>query len=120
MITLSSGMPDHIVAAEASGKVTGEDYEQVLLPAIEAASKGDDKARLLYVLGADFDGYEAEAAMDDARLGLHHWTDFEKIALVTDHEGYRVTARALGFLMPGEVKVFTLDEADAAREWITA
>ena len=120
MITLTQGTADNIVEAEAAGKVTAQDYDEVLLPAVDAASEGGRRARLLYVLGADFDGYEAEAAMDDARMGLHHWSDFDKIALVTDHEGYRVMERALGFLMPGEVKVFTLDERDEARAWVEA
>ena len=36
MIEIMSGLPENVVAAIANGEVTGEDYEKVLIPAIEA------------------------------------------------------------------------------------
>lgn len=119
MIRLAEDTPANVVIAEASGKVTSEDYEQMLLPAIQRATEGGDKVRFLYVLGADFDGYQPEALMDDAKLGLQHWTDFERIGLVTDSDAYRVMVKAFGFLMPGQVRVFSVADREEARAWIT-
>lgn len=118
MITLDDTTDPTTVVARASGRVTADDYESVLLPAVEAAA-GSGPVRLLYVLGDDFDGYDVEAGVDDLRMGLHHWRDFARIALVTDHEGLRVMARALGFAMPGEVRVHALDDVEAAMAWVT-
>ena len=38
MIRVLDGMPDGVVGFTASGKLTTDDYAQVLVPAIEAAS----------------------------------------------------------------------------------
>ncbi len=120
MINPIEGLPANVIAFEANGKVSANDYESTLLPAVEAATNGDKKARFLLVFGADFDGYEAEAAVDDAKMGLHHWSDFERIAFVTDHGAYRTAIKAFGFLMPGEVNVFSLAELDDAKAWVAA
>lgn len=114
------GLGDGVVGARASGKVTAGDYESILMPAVASALEGHEKARMMYVLGSDFEGYEAEAALDDARMGMHHWADFERIAFVADHQVYRTAVKGFGFLMPGEVKVFSNHELEAAKEWVTS
>lgn len=118
MIEMIQGLGDGIVGAKAVGTVTADDYESTLIPAVEGALAEGDKLRMLYVLGQEFETYDSEAALDDARMGMHHWSDFERIALVTDHVVYRTAVKGFGFLMPGEVKVFGNDEMDAAVEWI--
>jgi SpoIIAA-like len=92
----------------------------VLIPAIERAAASAEKIRFLYMFAAGFAGYEGEAAMEDARLGIEHWWSFERIALVTDHDAYRGLAHIFGFLMPGEVRVYPLEDVSEARSWITA
>jgi hypothetical protein len=119
MIDIETGEKPNVIVAKASGTVTADDYASILIPAIEQASAAGEKLRFLFVLGPGFDGYEGAAALDDARMGLHHWTSFERIGLVTDHEAYRGLAKAFGFLMPGEVRVFTLAGRADAEDWIT-
>ena len=53
-------------------------------------------------------------------MGLEHLRRWERIAVVTDVNWIRHTIRAFGFLMPSAVKIFPLDEAAEAREWIVA
>lgn len=120
MIELEPDTPDNVVIATARGRVDPEDYEGVLLPAVSAAWATGRAVRLLYVLAEDFEKYDIHAALEDARLGLHHWYEFERIGLVSDHESYRLMMGALGFLMPGQAKVFHLGELDLAKAWITA
>ncbi|NJN84699.1 MAG: STAS/SEC14 domain-containing protein [Caldilineaceae bacterium] len=111
---------DKALAFSLTGKVTDDDYEDVLIPAVEAAVARHDKLCLLYQLGPEFDDYEAEAMWDDAKVGMKHLTDFEKIAFVTDHKWMARTVKAFGFLMPGEVKLYSNDEFDAAMTWIVS
>ncbi|MGD2060493.1 MAG: STAS/SEC14 domain-containing protein [Acidimicrobiia bacterium] len=120
MIEIIEGLADGVVGAKAIGTVTAEDYESTLIPTVEAALKTHDKIRMLYVLGSEFEGYDAEAALDDTRMGMHHWSDFDRIAVVTDHSVYRTAIKGFGFLMPGEVKVFPVDEVDAAKKWLAS
>ena len=118
MIEIIQDMPAGVLGLSATGTVTADDYESTLIPAVAGATSDDQKAKILFLLGDDFEGYAAEAAMDDARMGLHHWSDFEKIALVTDHSVYRTLIKGFGFLMPGEVKVFSVADLGAAKEWL--
>ncbi len=119
MLKLIEDLPDGVVGVEAHGKVTAEDYENVLVPAVEAARK-DGKVRLLYVFGDDFPDYSAGAAWEDAKLGIGHLRSWERIAVVSDEDWLRRAIGGLGWLMPGEIKVFETDDLDDAREWVAS
>src|SRR6478752_1154100 len=61
MIRIIEGMPEGVLGFEANGKLTADDYTQVLAPAIQNASAGTGKIRLLLDFGGKFDGMEAGA-----------------------------------------------------------
>ena len=113
-----SGLPDNVVGVIAKGKVRGEDYEDVIDPAVDAALANHDKVRFLYVLGADFDGYTGDASWEDGKLGMKHITSWEKIAFVSDKDWIRNSVNVMGYLIPGKVKSFSLDDEADARAWI--
>ena len=56
MLELTPDLPDNVVGIRASGQVAAEDYESVLIPAIEARLAQRDRVRVLYHLGPDFTG----------------------------------------------------------------
>ena len=120
MLTLLTDLPAGVLGVEAHGKVTASDYEQVRVPAVEAALQGGDKLRLLYAFGADFPDYSAGAAWEDTKLGLGHLRSWERIAIVGDADWLRRSLHALGWAMPGEIRMFASGEMDAARAWIVA
>ena len=120
MIEMLTGLPDNVIGFSAHGKVTSDDYEAQIVPAVEAALKQHDKLRLLYHLGPEFDGFEAGAVWEDAKVGLSHLAAWERIAMVTDVDWLRAVTKAFGFAMPGEVRVFSNAEMDAARDWLTS
>ena len=49
-------MPAGIIGLEAVGRVTDQDYQDVLVPAVSAALERGD-VRLLYALSREFDSY---------------------------------------------------------------
>lgn len=114
------GVPGHVVALRAVGKVTGEDYASVLVPAVDAAKAGGGKVRLLLELGEAFEGYDASAIAADAGVGIGHFSDFERVAVVTDVELLRTAIHLFAPLIPGEVHVYPLAEGAEARTWISA
>lgn len=120
MITEMSDLPQGVLGFEAKGEVTGDDYTEVLVPAVEAALEANPKISILYVLGDEFDEYTAKAAWDDTKVGMEHMFSFERIALVTDHPAYQKAVRGFGFLLPAKVKVFSNHQVGAAKEWISA
>ncbi|MGI9642103.1 MAG: STAS/SEC14 domain-containing protein [Acidimicrobiia bacterium] len=120
MIKVIEGLPADVVAIEAVGEVRAGDYDDTLDPAVDAALATHDKISLLYVLGADFDGYSGGAMWEDTKLGVTHWTSWKKIALVTDHGGYADGVKAFAWLIPAEIKVYALADRDEATAWVSS
>lgn len=120
MIEKLTGLPENVLGIEAKGEVTDDDYDNVLIPAVEAHLEHQDKIRLLYVMGDEFDGYTMGAMWDDTRLGFKHLRSWEKIAIVTDDKNILRTMKMFGWMVPGEFKAFGDSDIDAAKEWITS
>jgi hypothetical protein len=118
MIELMSGLPDNVLGLSASGEVTAEDYVRTLIPAIEERIGRHGKIRLLYHLGPAFTGYSMGAMWDDAKVGMAHLFDFEKIAVATDVDWCRHAVRLFGLLIPCPVKLFANADLAAAKAWV--
>ena len=119
MIMCMTGFPGDVIAFECDGRVARRDYENTLVPAVEAALGRYEKVRLYYQTGHDFSGVEPGVS-HDFNLGMDHLLRWERIAIVTNIDWIRETVRAFGFLMPGVIEIFPLSEAAAARAWILA
>lgn len=117
MIVIMGGLPENVLGVEAIGKVTDDDYERVLLPAVREKLDSEGKIRLMYVLGDEFDGWTLGAMWEDAKLGGSHLRDWEKVAVVTDEDWLKHMVKAFGWMIPGDVRVFRLEEVEAAKEW---
>jgi SpoIIAA-like len=117
MIRVIQDMPVGTIGVEAAGKVTEDDYRNVLVPAVSAALERGD-VRLLYVLGKDFDSYSAGALWADTKLLAGNRKAWKRVAIVSDADWLENSIKAFGWLMPGEVKVFETDEVHDAKEWL--
>jgi hypothetical protein len=111
-------LPDTVLGFRAKGTVTAEDYESIIIPAVEALFARHPKARFLYQLGDEFSGFEATAMWDDTRLGLKHLAGWEKMAVVSDVEWIRAAIRIFALAIPGHVRVFHNSEFADARRWV--
>lgn len=111
-------LPDNVVAVTATGTITAEDYESVIIPAIEQAHDKHGKIRMLYQIESDMCDYTAGALWDDTKVGLKHFAHFEKIAVVTDNGLITASIKTFAFLMPGEVRIFSNTELEEAKTWI--
>ena len=123
MLELIEGLPDNALGFTAKGNVTSEDYETVFIPAVEEKLKKHENVRLLYHLGNEFEKFEAGAMWDDAKVGLGHITNWEKIAIVTDVNWIEQAGKIFGFAIEtmsvsGDVKVFHNSELEEAIKWI--
>jgi hypothetical protein len=116
MLELIDGLPGNVVGIAVSGRLTMQDCQDVLVPAIEKSLKRHEKIRLYYELHSRFPG----AAWDELDLGLEHALRCERVAIVTDIGWVRLTIKALRFLIPSEIRVFATVQADEGRAWIRA
>ncbi len=120
MIRLLDGMPPGVLGLEAIDDVEREDYQNVVVPAINAAIAEHGKVRLVYVLGPQFDEYEGEAVWEDLKLGARQPVSFERIAVVTDARWAGPALKIFSLLWPGQARAFPLAEVEAAKRWASA
>jgi hypothetical protein len=115
MLEKIADLPQGVIGFEASGKLTAEDYRDVLLPAVEEAA-GRGEVRIVIVMPA-FHGLSGGAVWQDLKMGIEHWRGWKRIALVTDVEWMRHGTEWFAWMIPGEVKHFPMSDRAAAVEW---
>ena len=119
MLKILEGLPNNVLGVSAEGKITGTDYETVLIPAIEEKLKTNKKVRMIYQLGNKFTGFELSAMLDDAKMGMKHLSVWDRIALVSDHEMINTFAKFFGHMLSCELRIFKNTEMAEAKKWIT-
>ena len=72
MIEIIKELPDNVVGIVARGRVTNEECDTVLRPAMEASLKRHNKIRLYYEVGSRFPG----AGWADLDLAIDHLPDW--------------------------------------------
>jgi hypothetical protein len=107
MLKIIEDMPPGTIGFEASGKISDDDYRDVLVPAV----------RLLYVL-ADGTSYSPGAVWADTKLWAGNLRGWKRVAVVSDADWLENAVKAFGWMMPGEVKVFDDDDVDDAKKWL--
>lgn len=118
MIKVLDDMPEGVIGFEASGMLRAEEYRDVLLPVLEAASERSD-LRFVVVI-PEFKGITGGALWEDLKIGVTHLRKWKRIALVTDIEWMSYLTSLFGWMTPGETKVFRLSERADAVAWAAA
>jgi hypothetical protein len=118
MIEQIRDLPPGVVGFIAHGEVTAGDYERVIVPDLEAMFALRDKVRLLYHFAEDFTGFETRAMWDDAKLGLRHFSGFERVAVVSDVGWLNHAIPAVSAIMPGVYRAFPNAQLAEARAWL--
>ena len=75
---------------------------------------------LLFVVGDDF-RLDAGALWEDMKagsVGLRHRSAWRRMALVTDKDVFRHVSAAVGWLAPGELRVFDPAQEAEAIAWL--
>jgi len=108
----------NILILRAVGKLTDQDYKDVLIPRLQSIIRDHGKARLLIDMGDVFHGWEAAALWDDTRFGLIHRNDFEKMGVIGGPKWVDWGLKLATMVMSGEIKSFPSGEREAAMNWI--
>jgi hypothetical protein len=119
MIEIIHGLPDNVVAVNVSGEVTGEDYKNVLIPAVEEKIQKYGKVRILYHMDKELEWFTLNAMLEDAKVGIQHLTAFEKIAVVSDVDWMNAAVEIFKFVVPFPVKNYKNEELSEAKAWIS-
>ena len=119
MIAQIEGLPPGTLGFRAHGQVTAADYENIIVPDVEAAFALNRKLRVLYVTAEDFTGFDPGAMWDDVNMGMRHFSGWDRVALVSVVPWLRTTTAAMSFMLPAEIRLFHLNQLDEATRWIT-
>jgi len=120
MIEQLTEFPERVLAFACRGHVTRQEYKELLIPAVERTLQQHDKIRLYYEIGDDFEGIDPSAVWEDVKVGISHLTRWERIAVVTDVAWIGHTMKVFSFLVPGEMRFYSVADAAKARAWIVA
>jgi hypothetical protein len=120
MIKVLPESEGNILVFAAVGKLTDRDYMDVLIPRLDLIILEHGKARLLLDMSYDFQGWEAAALWDDARFGLTHRNDFEKMGVIGGPRWVEWGMKLAAMVVSGEIRSFSPDEREEALDWIKA
>ncbi len=120
MIEILPESQGNVLAVRVSGRLTGSDYEELLIPSLEAIMKEHPKARFLFHMDADFGGWDVEAGWNYAKFGFKHRNRFEKVAVVCGPKWVHWGMKLTSYLTDGEVKTFPCERRPEASDWITS
>lgn len=119
MIELLEDMPAGVAGIRVSGRLSGDDLRDFTPVMQELLGTGE--IRIVEVIDSDYEGFGTGGLAEDLKLGfgtvLPHHSDFTRIAVVSDKEWVRHVLHALGWMVPGELAIFGLDELDRAELW---
>ncbi len=124
MIERIDDMADGTVGFLLEGKLTDEDYNDVLAPGLrEAAASGEVRLLVVGAKGFDLGSLKArfEEARSDPNLDLGHSRDWHRVAVVADtnfvlRRSFPLFARVI----PVEMKLFEAKQEAEARSWLIA
>jgi hypothetical protein len=120
MLEILPASQKDVLAVKATGKLTDKDYQEVLIPRLEALIQEYGKVKCLVLFDENFQGWELGALWDDAKFGLRHRNDFSKVAVVGGARWIEWGVKVFSPFMGGEVKTFPPDELSQAIDWIKA
>ncbi len=119
MLRFIEDLPDHVVGIHAVGTVEKDDYEKVLIPRLDELVKRQGEINYLLVLETNVSNFSAGSWWGDFKLGLKHFTKWNKIAVVSDQKGVEWFSDAFRFFIPGKSKGFPLSALNEAVDWIS-
>jgi len=119
MIEPLMNLPSNVVGFRATGNVTREDFEQVVMPEVERLIKKTGKLNYLLILDTPLKEFTFGAWMQDVLLGIRHLTQWNRAAIITDSSGLQHFTQIFSALMPGEFRGFDKLDIDVAVDWVS-
>jgi SpoIIAA-like len=119
MIEVLPDMPKGVTGIRVSGRLRGDDLRE-FKPDMDNAFKTGE-IRIVEVIASDYEGFGPGGLVEDLKLGLgaliQHHSAFKRIAVVTDKDWVSHALHAFAWMVPGELRLFGLDEFERAKKW---
>jgi hypothetical protein len=119
MLQLINDLPPHVVGIHAFADVTKVEYENALIPLLDAFLKKSMKINFILVLETDIKNFEPGMWCGNVKIGLRYFFKWGKLAVVTDQKGVCGYSDLFKYVIPGKFKSFPLDQIDTAIRWVS-
>lgn len=118
MLESIAGLPDHVVAYRATGKVTEEDLNTVLVPVIEQKMEAHEKVHYLIVMENETGDWSLGGYGKDPKAALKYIRKGSRVAVISSQQNVRTFASGLSLFIPGKAKGFEPEELEEAKAWM--
>lgn len=116
MLSIIPSQNPNTIAMELKGKVVKEDVLKADQE-IQRRFKDDEKFNVFAIVH-ELDGATANALLKDAKVDLKRWSQYNKVAIVSE-KNWLENLTGLTDILPGiEAKHFQIEEAEEAWEWL--
>jgi hypothetical protein len=119
MITELPDIPENIAGFKATGEITKEDYQNVVIPKIDKVVRDYGEINFLFLIDTELKEFTAGAWLQDSLIGIKHLTKWRRAAIVTDNEGAIKFTDAFSVVAPGEFKGFRKADYETALNWVS-
>lgn len=119
MLEEIGNLPDHVLGVRATGEVTEEDLKLILLPGLEKLVEKHGHIHYILILDTDVKQFTAGAWIQDLIAGIKHFTQWKRIAIVSDQKAVEKFTNIFSAAVPGKAKGFSLKEQEEAITWVS-
>ena len=115
-VKLQHDVSDKFLEVHVSGKLSKEDYAQ-LVPEVEGLIKKHGKLRILFEM-QDFHGWEMGALWQDIKFDVKHFNDVERIAFIGENKWQEEMTKFCRPFTTAKISYFDHADMEKAREWL--
>ena len=120
MVELLTDLPPHVAAYKASGSISKEEYEHIVMARVDEVAAQYGKINFLVQLETDMDNYSIGAFLNYLKVSFEHFSKWNRMAIVTDEKWLRISYELLSHVVHGEIKSYTLSKLADAKQWVSA
>ncbi|MES2848986.1 MAG: STAS/SEC14 domain-containing protein [Bacteroidota bacterium] len=119
MISTITDVPENVAAFRATGDVDKGDYNNVVIPVVDALVKKQGSINFMLVLDTSLTNFSAMALMKDLGIGLKHFTKWHKMAIISESGAIKTFTDLFSYVAPGQAKGFTHAQMEEATRWVS-
>lgn len=116
MLSFIPSQDSQTIAFEVSGKVTKEDLQKLEQSIGEEFS--EDQPFNAYAIMQEVEMPTAKALMEEAKIDMKRWSQYNKLAVVSEKNWLEKMTNISDFLPGIKAKHFSMDEMEQAWSWI--
>src|SRR4051812_16876081 len=95
MVELLKDLPPHVAAYKASGAISTEEYEAVVMARVDEVAATYGRINFLVQLETGMENYSIGAFIDYIKVSFEHFSKWNRMAIVSDQQWLRRTYDAL-------------------------